>query len=82
MAYNVFLDTNIVLDFFHYERPFHNDAVQLFQYIDENKIIAFYSESVLTTMAYVLRKTMSSSEINSAISLLQKKSNYFPVFII
>ena len=56
MAYKVFLDTDIVLDIFHRDRPFSNEAVQLFYRLDENKFTAFYSESVLTTMAYVLRK--------------------------
>lgn len=56
MAYKVFLDTNIVLDIFHRDRPFYDEAVELFYFLDENKFIAFYSESVLTTTAYVLRK--------------------------
>jgi predicted nucleic acid-binding protein len=75
MAYKVFLDTNIVLDIFHHDRPFYNEAVQLFYYLDENKFTAFYSESVLTTMAYVLRKRMTMSQINTAISDLNKKIN-------
>ncbi|MEO9021745.1 MAG: PIN domain-containing protein [Ginsengibacter sp.] len=75
MAYKIFLDTNIVLDIFHHDRPFYNEAVQLFYYLDENKFTAFYSESVLTTMAYVLRKRMTMSQINTAISDLNKKIN-------
>ena len=80
MAYKVFLDTNIVLDIFHRDRPFYDDAVQLFYYLDENKFTAFYSESVLTTMAYVLRKTMSGSEINKAIVNLNKKINFLACY--
>mgnify|MGYP001557077768 CR=1 FL=1 len=67
MAYKVFLDTNIVLDIFHRDRPFYDEAVQLFYCLDENKFTAFYSESVLTTIAYVLRKRMTVKEINKAI---------------
>jgi len=73
MAYKVFLDTNIVLDIFHHDRPFYEDAVQLFYYLDDNRFSAFYSESVLTTMAYVLRKTMTSNEVNKAIINLNRK---------
>ena len=80
MAYKVFLDTNIVLDIFHRDRPFYNDAVQLFYHLDENKFTAFYSESVLTTIAYVLRKTMKAGEINKAISNLNKKINFLPCY--
>lgn len=64
MAYKVFLETNIVLDIFHRDRPFYDEALQLFYHLDENKFTAFYSESVLTTIAYVLLKTMKASDIN------------------
>lgn len=80
MAYKVFLDTNIVLDIFHRDRPFYNNAVQLFYYLDENKFSAFYSESVLTTMAYVLRKRMTPTEINKAILNLNKRISFLPCF--
>lgn len=76
MAYKVFLDTNIVLDIFHRDRPFYHEAVQLFYYLDENKFSAFYSESVLTAMAYILRKRMTAKEINQAITNLNKKINF------
>lgn len=80
MAYKVFLDTNIVLDIFHRDRPFYDEAVELFYYLDENKFNAFYSESVFTTIAYVLRKKMTSKEINKAIINLNKKINFLPCF--
>ena len=76
MAYKVFLDTNIVLDIFHRDRPFYDEAVQLFYYLDQNKFTAFYSESVLTTIAYVLRKNMTASQINKAIANLNIKINF------
>lgn len=80
MAYKVFLDTNIVLDIFHRDRPFYHEALQLFYYLDENRFTAFYSESVLTTMAYVLRKRMTAGEINKAIINLNKRINFLPCF--
>ncbi|MEO6838993.1 MAG: PIN domain-containing protein [Ginsengibacter sp.] len=80
MAYKVFLDTNIVLDIFHRDRPFYENAVQLFYHLDENRFNAFYSESVLTTMAYVLRKRMTMSQINTAIVDLNKKIKLLPCF--
>lgn len=78
MAYKVFLDTNIVLDIFHSDRPFYKDAVELFYYLDENILTAYYSESVLATMAYVLRKKMTASEINKVIVNLNKKIKFLP----
>ena len=80
MAYKVFLDTNIVLDIFHRDRPYYDEAVQLFYYLDENIFTAFYSESVLTTMAYVLRKRMTPTEINKVIINLNKRISFLPCF--
>ncbi len=80
MVYKVFLDTNIVLDIFHRDRPFYHEAVELFYYLDENKFTAFYSESVLTTTEYVLRKTMTPTEINKSIFNLNKKINFLSCF--
>lgn len=80
MAYKVFLDTNIVLDVFHRDRPFYDEAVQLFYYLDENIFTAFYSESVLTTIAHVLRKRMTPAEINNAILSWNTKINFLSCF--
>lgn len=70
MGYKVFLDTNIVLDLFHEDRPFYQDAVQLFSNVDANRCSGFVTESVFTTAAYVLHKSMDSKQINVAISQL------------
>jgi predicted nucleic acid-binding protein len=80
MAYKLFLDTNIVLDIFHRDRPFYDDAIQLTYHLDEHRLIAFYSESVLTTLAYVLRKSMTMKEINNIINNLNKRIKLLPCF--
>jgi predicted nucleic acid-binding protein len=80
MAYKLFLDTNIVLDIFHRDRPFYDDAIQLTYHLDEHRLIAFYSESVLTTLAYVLRKSMTMNEINNIINNLNKRIKLLPCF--
>jgi predicted nucleic acid-binding protein len=76
MAYKIFLDANIVLDVLHADREFHEDAKELFFAIEANICSAYYSESILTIMAYVLRKKMTSSEINSIIIEFNKKINF------
>lgn len=75
MAIKAFLDTNIILDIFHRDRPFYEDAVDLFHHLDKSKFTGYYSESVLTSMAYVLRKKMNSTQINRSIFILNKKVN-------
>ena len=76
MAYKIFLDANIVLDVLHADREFHEDAKELFFAIEANICSAYYSESVLTIIAYVLRKQMSSNQINSVIIELNKKIGF------
>ena len=78
MPYKVFLDTNIILDIFHRNRPFYKDATEMFYQLDDGKFTAFYSESVLTTMAYVLAKSMKAGEINNVIMSLNKKIKLLP----
>ena len=77
MAYKIFLDANIVLDVLHADREFHKDAKDLFFSIEANHCTAFYSESILTIIAYVLRKQMTSEQINSVIIELNKKIIFF-----
>ena len=76
MAYKIFLDANIILDVLHADREFHEDANRLFFSIESNMCTAFYSESILTIIAYVLRKQMSGNEINSVIIELNKKIGF------
>lgn len=80
MVLKAFLDTNIILDVFHRDRPFHLSAKELFSYLDANKFEAFYSESVLTSMTYILRKAMTPPQINSAIKYLIHKVHLLPCF--
>ena len=73
MAYKAFLDTNIILDLFHADREFHKDALVLFDELEKNNFSAYYSESIVTAMAYILRKTMLPQQINDTILFLNKK---------
>ena len=56
MAGNLFLDTNILLDYT-LRREFELNAVDsLFEYAEEKRINLFVSESVITTTLYFLQK--------------------------
>lgn len=78
MAYKVFLDTNIVLDLFHHEGPFHANAIELFYHLENKEFTAFYSESVITTTTYILRKTTKPHQINKIVTELNKKIQILP----
>jgi len=68
MAYKVFLDTNIIIDFLDPLRAFHQESISLFTYLDEGILKAFYSESVITTTAYIIRKDYSKNKICEIIN--------------
>lgn len=56
MAYKIFLDTNIIVDFL-IERKYDLDAINEIFRLAEKEIIELYvSESVITTTFYILRK--------------------------
>lgn len=73
MACKVFLDTNIIIDLLDPLRAFHKESITLFTNLDEGKLKAFYSESVITTTAYVIRKDYSKNRICEIINSINKK---------
>jgi predicted nucleic acid-binding protein len=78
MDYNIFLDTNIIVDFLDPLRPSHEDSTTLFNYLYEGKFKAYYSESVATTIAYVIRKDYSKNRICEIIDSLNRKIILLP----
>ncbi len=61
MVTKIFLDTNIILDLLDNQRKCHKDAVLLFELIDNGEVMAFCSESVVTTTDYILQKLLSKA---------------------
>ncbi|EAI7269729.1 TPA: type II toxin-antitoxin system VapC family toxin [Campylobacter jejuni] len=52
----VYLDTNIFLDYFNQERAYHNEAKQLIYYLLANNIQIVFSEDMVSTIAYLIKK--------------------------
>ena len=52
----VYLDTNIFLDYFNTERTYHNEAKQLMYYLLTNNIQIVFSEDMISTIAYLIKK--------------------------
>lgn len=67
MAYNIFLDTNIIVDFFVAERKEHKNAVNLIDAAEKNFVKACISESVINTTAYLVGKSLHVSEFRKAM---------------
>lgn len=78
MAYNIFLDTNIIVDFLDPLRLFHHESNILFEMLEEKRFKAYYSESVATTTAYLIRKDFSKNDISEIIENLNKKIILLP----
>lgn len=78
MAFKVFLDTNIIVDFLQPVRPFYKDAHDLFMHLYKNNFTAFSSESVITTTIYLIQKDYSITEINQLIKNLNQRLKILP----
>ena len=73
MACSAFLDTNIIIDLLDPLRPFHEDSLHLFDLLEQGKFKAYYSESVVTTTAYVIRRDYSKNKICEIVDSLNKR---------
>lgn len=67
MAYSVFLDTNIVVDFFLPDRNGHKYAVAIIEAAEKMVLKACFSESVLNTTTYLIRKSIYAREFKKAM---------------
>ena len=79
MARKVFLDINILVDLFDAKRKNHTDAIRLIAECEEKNCIAFLTESVLNTTAYLIRKDCSPQEITELFSHLLQFVELIPV---
>jgi predicted nucleic acid-binding protein len=78
MATRIFLDTNIFLDLLDNQRQCHKEAVLLFELIDNGKVMAFFSESVVTTTDYLLQKLLSKDLRTEFFGEISKKIQMLP----
>ena len=62
MATKIFLDINIVIDFFVASREWNADAVALVRMIEENQISGYVSETCINTTHYVVRKSVEADK--------------------
>lgn len=62
MAFKVFFDTNIIVDFFIAKRLGHEDAKTLISAVENNIIKGYFSECVVNTTAYLVRKSVALNE--------------------
>ena len=68
MGTKIFLDTNVVIDFFDPLRAEYLNATRLFSIIEQNEIAGYVSESVLNTSVYILRKQFPPTELREILT--------------
>ena len=78
MATRIFLDANIFLDLLDNQRQCHKEAVLLFELIDNGEVMAFFSESVVTTTDYLLQKLLSKDLRTEFFGEISKKIQMLP----
>lgn len=68
MGFKIFLDTNIIIDFFDARRSEHETAVQLFDCAEKNIVAAKTSETALNTTVYILRKEFRTDAMKAMLN--------------
>ncbi|MBK9330079.1 MAG: PIN domain-containing protein [Sphingobacteriales bacterium] len=65
--YNVFIDSDIILDFLSERKPFFKDAKQILTYASLKKIKLHTSAIIYANVFYVLRKEFSPAMVKSRL---------------
>ena len=68
----ILLDTNIILDLLLNREPFSNEAVEIFSLVESKKVEAFLCATTITTIYYLISKSLNKSQSDKVIEdLLQ-----------
>jgi predicted nucleic acid-binding protein len=68
----IFIDTNVIIDFLADKKPFSDYAAILFQLAKENKIKVHISAISFNNTYYILRKVASHKKALSLISIIEE----------
>ncbi len=76
---HIFLDTNVLIDFFADRKPFSIEAAKLFNYSIKKKITIYISAVSYNNMYYILRQSNSHSETIKMLSELNEWTDVIDV---
>ena len=71
----ILLDTNIVLDLLLKREPFCNEAKEIFMMIESNKIDGFLCATSITTIYYLVSKSVNKTKADEIIEKLLQLFN-------
>jgi predicted nucleic acid-binding protein len=69
---NLFIDTDVIIDFLIDRKPFSREAAIIFTLIDQKKLKGFSSSLTFSNLYYVLRKIESHNRVISKLDSLSK----------
>jgi predicted nucleic acid-binding protein len=72
----IFIDTNVIIDFLANRQPFSDAAAQLFELAKQNKIKIYISAISINNTYYILRKVATH---NKAIHLISEIGEYIEI---
>ena len=76
---NIFLDTNVLIDFFADRKPFSLEAAKLFNYAIKKKVNIYISAVSYNNIYYILRQSCSHSETIKMLTELNEWTNIIDV---
>lgn len=59
----IFIDTDVILDFFFDRKPFSDDATKLFILCEKKVVTGFITPVILSNVYYLLRKTAKHEKV-------------------
>jgi predicted nucleic acid-binding protein len=69
---NLFIDTDVIIDFLTDRKPFSREAAIIFTLIEQNKLRGYVSSLTFSNLYYVLRKFGSHKSVISKLESLSK----------
>ena len=72
---SIFLDTNVLIDFFADRKPFSIDAAKLFDYSLKKKINVYISAGSYNNIYYIVRQSLSHAETIKMLTEISEWTN-------
>jgi predicted nucleic acid-binding protein len=72
---SIFLDTNVLIDFFADRKPFSIDAARLFDYSLKKKITIYISAVSYNNIYYIIRQSLSHAETIKMLTEISEWTN-------
>jgi predicted nucleic acid-binding protein len=79
MIFNIFIDSDIILDILAKREPFYDPAALLFSLIEKGKIVGYTSPVVFSNVHYVLRKRISKKTTIESLRYLKSLIQILPL---